>query len=119
MSYLENFPDKERLLGAFDEERNGFPMKINGHIHSPYSFSAFKSIAEAVRLAALEDVMVLGINDFYMRDGFAEFIQHPSVGRVLSAYKKDKVMLYCKGCQARFPFFHLAANGAFRPKGAF
>ncbi|MEN8156293.1 MAG: hypothetical protein ABFS10_05030 [Bacteroidota bacterium] len=74
MSYLENFPNKERLLGALDEERNGFPMKINGHVHSPYSFSAFESIAEMVRLAALEDVMVLGINDFYVRDGFGEFM---------------------------------------------
>ena len=49
-------------------------MKVNNHIHSPYSFSAFDSIDSAVRAARDEDVRILGINDFYVTDGYAEFI---------------------------------------------
>lgn len=50
-------------------------MKVNNHIHSPYSFSAFDSIDQAVEMAAKEEVKVLGINDFYVADGYAEFIE--------------------------------------------
>ena len=48
-------------------------IKVNGHIHTPYSFSAFNSIEQAVELAAKEDVQVLGINDFYTAEGYEEF----------------------------------------------
>ena len=50
-------------------------MKVNNHIHTPYSFSAFDSISEAVRLASNEDVKILGINDFYVTDGYGEFVK--------------------------------------------
>lgn len=48
-------------------------LKVNSHIHTPYSFSAFKSIEEAFKLAASEEIKVLGINDFFVTDGFTEF----------------------------------------------
>ena len=48
-------------------------LKVNSHIHTPYSFSAFKSIEEAFELAAKEGIKVLGINDFFVTDGYAEF----------------------------------------------
>jgi hypothetical protein len=51
------------------------PLKVNNHIHTPYSFSAFSSIEDAVKLAAEEDVRILGINDFYVSDGYGEFIE--------------------------------------------
>ena len=51
------------------------PVKINNHIHTPYSFSAFKSIKEAVIMAANQEIRVLGINDFYVTDGYDEFIK--------------------------------------------
>ncbi|MFH0758220.1 MAG: PHP domain-containing protein [Bacteroidota bacterium] len=75
MSYfLENFPDRKALLRAYGTGSGEPPMKVNNHIHSPYSFSAFSSISEAVRLASQEDVKILGINDFYVRDGYEEFV---------------------------------------------
>jgi hypothetical protein len=46
---------------------------INGHIHTPHSFSAFSSIGQAFQLAKNEGVSVLGINDFYTTDGYDEF----------------------------------------------
>ncbi len=74
MSFLEQFPGKESLLKTYDEVSKGFPMKINNHIHTPYSFSAFQSVTEAVRKAVAEEVRILGINDFYVTDGYGEFM---------------------------------------------
>jgi hypothetical protein len=48
-------------------------FKVNGHIHTPYSFSSFESIKQAFRLASTERIQVLGINDFYVTDGYSEF----------------------------------------------
>lgn len=73
MSFLDQFPGKEELLDAYKESASDFPMKINNHIHTPYSFSAFESVTEAVRKAVAEEVRVLGINDFYVTDGYVEF----------------------------------------------
>lgn len=74
MSFLEEFPDRSTLLEMYAPDDTGLPLKVNNHIHSPYSFSAFKTIEEAVRMARSEDISVLGINDFYVTDGYGEFI---------------------------------------------
>ena len=46
---------------------------VNAHIHTPYSFSAFSSVGEALDHAAEEGVKVVGINDFYSMDGYGEW----------------------------------------------
>lgn len=48
-------------------------VNVNCHLHTPYSFSAFKSIDEALDKAAAEDVKVVGINDFYSTDGYKDW----------------------------------------------
>ena len=48
-------------------------LGVNGHIHTPYSFSAFSDVKEAFEMARQEHVDVLGINDFYVTDGYDEF----------------------------------------------
>ena len=50
----------------------GIP-KVNAHLHTPYSFSAFRDIDDALDRAVLEDVKVVGINDFYTADGYKEW----------------------------------------------
>lgn len=40
-------------------------IKVNAHLHTPYSFSAFSSVEEALDMAVNEDVRVVGVNDFY------------------------------------------------------
>jgi hypothetical protein len=50
-------------------------MKVNNHIHTPYSFSAFESVTQAVRMAVAENIRILGINDFYVTDGYGEFTE--------------------------------------------
>lgn len=75
MSFLEQFPGREALIEAYDEASSGFPKKVNNHIHTPYSFSAFDNVTQAVRKAVAEEVRVLGINDFYVMDGYGEFME--------------------------------------------
>ena len=46
---------------------------VNAHLHTPYSFSAFSDVRQALDMAASEGVRVVGINDFYSMDGYAEW----------------------------------------------
>lgn len=47
--------------------------EANGHIHTPYSFSAFDTLDSAFRMAREENIAVLGINDFFVTDGYQAF----------------------------------------------
>ena len=51
----------------------GQPLNVNAHLHTPYSFSAFGQLSEAPEMAKKEGVSVIGINDFYSFDGYAEW----------------------------------------------
>jgi hypothetical protein len=75
MDFFVSFPDRTSLLRSHGNRHPAFPVKVNNHIHSPYSFSAFDSIDQAVEMAVKEEVKILGINDFYVADGYAEFIE--------------------------------------------
>lgn len=46
---------------------------VNAHIHTPYSFSAFDGVSQALDMAAAEGVRVVGINDFYSMEGYSEW----------------------------------------------
>jgi hypothetical protein len=48
-------------------------VDVNAHLHTPYSFSAFSDIRQALDMAAAEGVEVVGINDFYSMDGYNEW----------------------------------------------
>ena len=45
-------------------------LKVNAHLHTPYSFSAFRDIDDALDRAVAEGVKVVGINDFYTAEGY-------------------------------------------------
>jgi len=45
-------------------------QKVNAHLHTPYSFSAFSDLTQALDMAATEGVKVVGINDFYTTSGY-------------------------------------------------
>ena len=70
-NFLKNFPNVEKLLKS--EVPAGLVYAVNGHIHTPYSFSAFSSVNPIFEMAVKEDVKVLGINDFYTTGGYLEF----------------------------------------------
>ncbi len=48
-------------------------LNVNNHIHTPYSFSSFSDMDEIFSLAVSEKINVLGINDFYVADGYNVF----------------------------------------------
>lgn len=73
-SIFADFPEKKDLLDWYKNQTQTTP-NINGHIHTPHSFSAFSEIAQAFEMAKSEGVSVLGINDFYTTDGFYEFAE--------------------------------------------
>ena len=75
MGFFDSFPDRNTLLRSSGSDFSGSTMKVNNHIHTPYSFSAFDSIATAVKGARDEGIRILGINDFYVTDGHGEFIR--------------------------------------------
>ncbi|MDD3968803.1 MAG: hypothetical protein PHT18_08435 [Proteiniphilum sp.] len=45
-------------------------LNVNAHLHTPYSFSAFRDIDDALDRAVTENVNVVGINDFYTTKGY-------------------------------------------------
>ncbi len=48
-------------------------VKVNAHMHTPYSFSAFPNVDDALDRAVAEEVKVVGINDFYTTEGYQEW----------------------------------------------
>ncbi len=74
-SIFTTFPEPAELLKTFRNKNVKTVPDINGHIHTPHSFSAFTEIGQAFQLARNEGVSVLGINDFYTTDGYDEFAE--------------------------------------------
>ena len=74
-SIFKSFPQASELKEWYKNiPQKGIP-NINGHIHTPHSFSAFTNIEQAFELSGNEGVSVLGINDFYTTDGYDEFAE--------------------------------------------
>ncbi len=70
INFLSGLPDADTL------PRVKFPERIpevNGHIHTPYSFSAFENISQIFDMAQKEHVWVVGINDFNVTGGYPKF----------------------------------------------
>jgi len=67
--------DLQKIINDFKLEFHSEDkiLNVNGHIHTPYSFSAFENIKQAVDLAVKENIKILGINDFFVADGYEEF----------------------------------------------
>ncbi len=72
-NYYAALPSLKELESAAWTPLEGKIPGINGHIHSPYSFSAFHNIEQPFQMAKEEGISVLGINDFYSTDGYGEF----------------------------------------------
>jgi hypothetical protein len=65
----------------------------NTHIHTPYSFSAFESIEEAVACARREQIAVLGISDFNTVEGFERFGELCRRNRIHPLYNIEFIAL--------------------------
>ncbi|MDP4222220.1 MAG: PHP domain-containing protein [Bacteroidota bacterium] len=71
--FLSNYPAPEDLRKKLI--RNNLPefREANVHVHTPYSFSAFANMDKIFSMAKKENISVLGINDFFVTDGYDDF----------------------------------------------
>jgi hypothetical protein len=70
MNFLTMLPDPGTLLKIYPKQTI---LDVNAHIHTPYSFSAFDSIKEIFTMAKVENISVIGINDFFVTEGYEDF----------------------------------------------
>lgn len=73
MNFFTAYPEPDELLTTYALHFGDDIPSVNGHIHSPFSFSAFDNLEQAFRMALSENVDVLGLNDFYVADGYPDF----------------------------------------------
>jgi hypothetical protein len=66
---------------------------VNAHIHTPYSFSSFASIDDAVARARKGNIGVLGISDFNTIDGYAEFGTQCERANIYPLYNIEFIVL--------------------------
>lgn len=91
--FLRDFPGpedlKKKLAGmSFPEYR-----EANGHIHTPFSFSAFTDLDSVFRSAVNENIAALGINDFFVTDGYESFYQGALENRIFPLFNIEFIGL--------------------------
>jgi len=91
-SIFKKFPDPDILLANSKNVDNSV-LQVNGHFHTPYSFSAFSQIRQAFDMAEKENVDVLGINDFYTMDGYREFSDWAEIFKIFPLYNIEFMAL--------------------------
>ena len=89
----QRFPGPDELLDRAAKNIPGAPVPSNLHIHTPYSFSAFANIREAVTLAREQGVRVLGISDFNTTKGYDDFTEECQKAGVFPAYCMETIAL--------------------------
>ncbi|WP_167619555.1 PHP domain-containing protein [Maribellus sediminis] len=92
-SIFTTFPQPEELLAWFKEQATNTIPDINGHVHTPHSFSAFLEVEQPFLLAKSEGVSVLGINDFYTTDGYNEFAEMAEKHKIFPLYNIEFMAL--------------------------
>ena len=93
MDFWKIFPEKEELLKWFEENGDGQVRLVNAHMHTPYSFSAFTDIAQALNMAVNEKVQVAGINDFYTTDGYGEWAEGCAERKIFPLFNIEYISL--------------------------
>ena len=92
-NFLAGFPTLENIA---KEMKGSIPPEFreaNGHIHTPYSFSAFADMDSIFRMAVSENISVLGINDFYVTDGYDAFHQGCVKNRIFPLFNIEFIGL--------------------------
>jgi hypothetical protein len=90
---LKDFPGKDELIFEYESMPEPEVPHVNGHIHTPYSFSSFFSMAQIFEQALEENVRVLGINDFFMADGYHDFYELAYGNRIFPMFNIEIVGL--------------------------
>jgi hypothetical protein len=92
MNILKDFPDKIELLQWYKSASKEI-HKVNGHIHTPFSFSSFENIEQIFQIAKNEEIKVLGINDFFVADGYMEFYENALKNRTFPLFNIEFIGL--------------------------
>jgi hypothetical protein len=93
MEIFSDFPAREELLRWQQGQSVSRVLSVNGHVHTPYSFSAFEDIGELFIKASKEGIKVLGINDFYTADGYADFYRLACQHRIFPLFNIELIGL--------------------------
>jgi len=72
-NFLTQLPWHDELAKRMNGQKFPKYREANGHIHTPFSFSAFDKLETAFSMAKNENIAVLGINDFFVTDGYESF----------------------------------------------
>lgn len=92
MEIFRHFPGPEELADL--EFPAGQPaFEVNAHIHTPFSFSAFSDVKSIFSMAVLERIDILGINDFYVTDGYTEFYENALVNKIFPLFNIEFISL--------------------------
>lgn len=97
---LSDFPPPEELLKRFSGKEVPEYREVNGHIHTPFSFSAFYDMEMIFSMALEENVKVLGINDFYVADGYGDFYRGCTRNGIFPLFNIEFIGLI-KECQQK------------------
>ncbi len=92
MNYLKDFSSQGQLM----LQSKGIPVipqNVNAHIHTPYSFSSFSGMEQAFEMALDENIKVLGINDFYVTDGYDEFAELAEKNHIFPMFNIEAIAL--------------------------
>lgn len=93
MNYFQSLPSEDILLSWYRQHDHKEWYRVNAHIHTPYSFSSFDTIEAIFEQAVSENIKVLGINDFYVADGYDEFGRHASLNRIFPLFNIEFIGL--------------------------
>jgi hypothetical protein len=93
VNWFSFLPEPQILLKEGREKAGKKLLDINGHIHTPYSFSAFSDIEQAFKLAKESSISVLGINDFYTTEGYGEFARLAKKYKILPLFNIEFMAL--------------------------
>ena len=92
-NFLSKFPSLDLLIKEMKGVSYPEYREANGHIHTPYSFSAFNALDTAFKMAVEEKIAVLGINDFYVTDGYSAFHDGCLINRIFPLFNIEFIGL--------------------------
>ncbi len=89
-NFLSAYPDIRTLLKMAPA---GDIPSVNSHVHTPYSFSAFENIAQIFDMAQREKIAAVGINDFFVADGYEPFCSEALKNHIFPLFNIEFICL--------------------------
>jgi len=91
--FLSVFPAPEELRKKLIKNIIPEFREANNHIHTPYSFSAFSEMKTIFSMAKEENIAVLGINDFFVTDGYEDFYKGSIANKIFPLFNIEFIGL--------------------------